>query len=415
MDDDSLEERVLAALREVDAPDGGTDVVSANLVHDVRNDDGTVAVLADLDELDPDGDAGPSQAILEAVRSVEGVAGAYLEPSVATDHRVSTSEVDTIIAVASTKGGVGKTTVATTLACALAAEEDVAMFDADIFGPNVPELLEVSGPVRADEDERPIPVRNDGMEVMSVGLLTDGGPLAWRGAMAHDALSDLFADIAWDDPDTLVIDLPPGTSDVLLTTLQDVPIDGVVVVTTPFHTSVADTQRSLRLFHDNDVPVLGTVVNMATYRCPSCGDQHALFPGDSPVDELDVPMLAELPFDPEFQGHPTPGHVPEEFAPIVRRVRERLDEIWNPDLPDDALDIRGTSGEERQRMVEEAFTALDAGDRFVMLSDRDPSPVSAFLADLVDGASAEDPDAVFDEFRVRKHNPDTWVLETVHP
>jgi Mrp family chromosome partitioning ATPase len=122
--------------------------------------------------------------------------------------------VDRIVAVASAKGGVGKTTVAVSLACALADQERVGLFDADLHGPNVPRLLDVEGPVYADENDDPVPVDADGLEVMSIGLLKDGGPLAWRGAMAHEALSDLFQATAWDDRDTLVVDLPPGPGDV---------------------------------------------------------------------------------------------------------------------------------------------------------------------------------------------------------
>jgi ATP-binding protein involved in chromosome partitioning len=412
MTDDSLSTTIEAALRDVPEPETGTNVFDANIVHGVRNDGGTIAIKADLERLDPNTDDGLSKTILDTARDVDGVEGAYIEPAVATDDRVQTADVDTIIAVASTKGGVGKTTVATRLAAGLAIEDDVALFDADIFGPNIPELLDVEGPVRADENDRPIPIAKDGMEVMSVGLLTEGGPLAWRGAMAHDALSDLFADIAWDSPDILVIDLPPGTSDVLLTTIQEVPIDGVVVVTTPFQTSVDDTQRSLELFHDNDVHVLGTVVNMARYKCPTCGDEHGLFEGDAPIDELNVPLLAEIPFDHDFQTNLTPGSVPASFEPVIPRVRDRLEEADTPMVPDDALDVRGATVEERKERVATAFTSLESGDPFVMLSDRDPSPVEGYLIDLLDVDGSEE---VFDTFRVHKRTPDTWVLETVHP
>ena len=412
MTDDSLSTTIEATLRNVPDPTTDSNVFDANIVHGVRNDDGTIAIKADLDHLDPNTDDGLSETILDTVRDVDGVEGAYIEPSVATDDRVQTAEIDTIIAVASTKGGVGKTTVATRLAAGLAAEEDVALFDADIFGPNIPELLDVEGPVRADENDRPIPITTDGMEVMSVGLLTEGGPLAWRGAMAHDALSDLFTDIAWDTPDTLVIDLPPGTSDVLLTTLQEVPIDGVVVVTTPFQTSVADTQRILELFHDNDLHVLGAVVNMARYKCPTCGDEHGLFEDEASIDDLTVPLLAEIPFDHDFQTSPTPGSVPATFEPVIDRVRDRLDEVDDPVLPDDALDVRGAPVEERKERVAEAFRSLESGEPFVMFSDRDPSPVEGYLIDLLDVDGSEE---VFDTFRVHKRTPDTWVLETEHP
>ena len=412
-------ERVRAALERTRDPEAGVDVFEAGLVRDVEVEDGRAVVRADLGGFDPRTTDEVVDTILRAVRSVDGVEGAHVEPAApSAEGRVTIAGVDTVIAVASTKGGVGKTTVATNLACGLAADAGVGLFDADIFGPNVTEILDLEGPIRTDEQDRPIPVRvgspeaGASMEAISVGLMTDGGPLAWRGAMAHDALSDLFAETAWDGPDTVVVDLPPGTSDVVLTTVQEVPIDGVVVVTTPFHTSVADTERSLRLFHENDVPVLGVVVNMGTFTCDACGEDHELYPGESPVDDLDAPVLAELPFSPELQAAPSPGEPVEGFAPLAGRVRERLDEVWNPAIPEAALDLRDVPGDRRRDAVREAFTELDAGDRFVLVSDRDPSPVYEFLAEL---SGDDDPDEAFETFRVRKHNPETWLLETVHP
>lgn len=408
----SLSKKVETLLEELEEPQFDGTVFEENIVHGIRNEDGTIAVEADIERLEPNADSGLSKTILDRIRGVEGVSGAYIEPSLKTDNRIETSEIETIIAVASTKGGVGKSTVATRIAAGLAAKEDVALFDADIYGPNVPELLSVEGPVRADESNRPIPISKDGMEIMSVGFLTEGGPLAWRGAMAHDALSDLFEDIAWETPDTLVIDLPPGTSDVVLTTIQEIPIDGVVVVTTPFQTSVADTERTLELFHDDDIPVLGAVVNMAQFECPSCGDKHALFEAETSIDELNVPILAELPFDREFQANPSIGSVSESFRPVIEQVNERLRAFENPHFPDNALDVRGNSVEERKGRVTEAFTNLESGEVFVMLSDRDPSPVEGYLAELLDEPDAEE---IFDIFQVHRHGPDTWVLETEHP
>jgi ATP-binding protein involved in chromosome partitioning len=132
------------------------------------------------------------------------------------------ADVERVIAVASAKGGVGKTTVATHLACALASDDrDVGVFDADIHGPNVPGLLDVEGPIYSDDAGNALPVATGPLDVMSVDLMSEGAPLAWRGAMAHEALSDLFENTAWGDLDTLVVDLPPGTGDVILTTLQE--------------------------------------------------------------------------------------------------------------------------------------------------------------------------------------------------
>ncbi|MXR21653.1 P-loop NTPase, partial [Halobacterium sp. PCN9] len=274
-----------------------------------------------------------------------------------------------------------------------------------VYGPNVPELLSVSGPVHSDDDGNPIPVDAGGLEVMSVGLLSSSAPLAWRGAMAHDALSELFQETAWADPDTVVVDLPPGTGDVALTTLQDVPVDGVVFVTTPFHAAVSDTHRSVQLFEENDVPVLGVVSNMHEFVCESCGDRHELFDGADPIDALDVPGLAEIPFDSELQAspEPTPDGVSTHARTLASAVERRLDEIWTVDVPDSAVDLRDVSPGERHDRVRAGFDRLDPGETFYVVSDRDPTPVREFLLELTDSESLA-------SFEVKRQNPETWLM-----
>jgi len=407
-DDATLSDRVEAALRAVRDPAAGLSVFEAGFVEDVTVTEGEVRIEADLHALDADTGQGVVDAMLRAVDDVDGVEGVHVErASPSAEGRASVGAFDHVVAVASAKGGVGKSTVATHLACALAADNDVALFDADIHGPNVPSLVEASGPIHATDDGDPMPVRRRGMDVMSVGLMEDGAPLAWRGAMAHDALSDLFENTAWENDDVLVVDLPPGTGDVVLTTLQDVPVDGVVVVTTPFHSAVSDTGRTVELFRDNDVPVLGAVVNMAEYVCDCCGEPNDLF--EASTDALDAPVLAELPFTKELQGTPEPGDVPESVATLGDRVRTALDEAWTVGAPDDAVDIRDCPPEERKQRVRERFESLDGGGAFTLVSDRDPTPVGDFLSRL-----AETPRAAFD-IEVRRATPDDWVLETTKP
>jgi ATP-binding protein involved in chromosome partitioning len=196
---------------------------------------------------------------------------------------------------------------------------------------------------------------------------------------------------------------------VVLTTLQEVPVDGVVVVTTPFHASVSDTARTVELFRDNDVPVLGTVVNMAEYVCDCCGEANDLFAEDA-LSDLDAPVLLEVPFTQDLQGTPEPGSVPDLVADLGTAVTEALDTAGTVDVPADAVDLRGRPPEERKDRVRERFETLDSGDRFVLVSDRDPSPVGPFLGQL-----AEAPRSAFDPFEVRRATPEDWVLETVKP
>lgn len=418
-----LADRVEAALRNVRDPDADVNVFEAGLIDDVRIDGGDVTVQADLSEFPPSEGQAVTSTMMRAVSDVEGVERAHVEQaprSVDIDGReVGVERADRVIAVASAKGGVGKTTVATTLACALAADgDDVALFDADIHGPNVPELLSVSGPVQSDEDGHPVPVdasavdADDGagdLEVMSIGLMNDSQPLAWRGAMAHDALTELFEETAWAGPDTLVIDLPPGTGDVALTTLQEVRVDGVVFVTTPFHAAVSDTHRSLQLFAENEVPVLGVVSNMGEFVCDACGEHHDLFDGDDPIDALDAPVLAEVPFTGDMQSPPRPtaDGVPDVALDLGTAVADRIAEIWTVEVPENAVDLRGVPPEQRRDRVRDAFEGIASGERFEVVSDRNPGPVREFLEEQVDDELAT--------FQVKRQNPETWRCRTEKP
>ncbi|WP_146418064.1 P-loop NTPase [Haloarcula hispanica] len=405
----TLTDRIEAALRDVRDPNADLSVFDAGFVENIDAADGEVTIEADLTALDGQTSTQVVQAMLHAVDDVDGVDSVHVERTTpSSEGQAGVESFDHVVAVASAKGGVGKSTVATHLACALAADNDVALFDADIHGPNVPELLEVSGPVHSSEEGDPLPVRAGDMDVMSVGLMESGAPLAWRGAMAHDALEDLFENTAWRNDEILVLDLPPGTGDVVLTTLQEVPVDGVVVVTTPFHASVSDTSRTVELFRDNDVPVLGTVVNMAEYVCDCCGEPNDLFTGDA-LSDLDAEVLAELPFSHDLQGTPAPGDVPSAVSDLGDAVESALDTAGEVGV-DPTADIRGLPPQERKDLVREQFTALDSDESFVLVSDRDPTPVGQFL-----GRLAEAPREAFDTFEVRRATPSDWVLETVKP
>jgi ATP-binding protein involved in chromosome partitioning len=412
---EQVTDEVEAALRQVKDPEADVTVFEAGLIEDIHVSDGRVTIDADLSDFPPQEAESVTATMIRAVSSVPGVERAHVEhvhPVPDTDERdVGIGAADRVIAVASAKGGVGKSTVATSLACGLAATgENVGIFDADIHGPNVPELLSINGPVHSDGDGNPIPVDTDGMDVMSVGLLSSSAPLAWRGAMAHDALVELFEDTAWDDPDTIVLDLPPGTGDVALTTLQETQVDGVVFVTTPFHAAVSDTHRSIQLFEENDVPVLGVVSNMGEFVCDDCGKTHDLFDGTDPIAALNVPVLAEIPFDPEMQETPSPADIPDHATKLSRAVDERYEETWTVEIPDGAVDIRGLASEDRYDRVEADWADTASGEMFYLVSDRDPTPVRNYITEISDVDASQ-----LESFEVRQPNPETWLLRTVRP
>ncbi len=210
------------------------------------------------------------------------------------------SAIKNIIAVASGKGGVGKSTVAVNLALALKElGASVAILDADIYGPSQPLMLGQQGTHAYTHEKKFLPVESFGIQSISIGyLLKDESPMIWRGPMVSSALQQLLNDTAWAECDYLIIDLPPGTGDIQLTMAQKIPISGAVVVTTPQDISLLDAKKAVKMFNKVEVPVLGIVENMCWHVCENCGHQEALFGndgGEKMANEFQLPLLAQLP------------------------------------------------------------------------------------------------------------------------
>ena len=212
-------------------------------------------------------------------------------------------QVKNIIAVASAKGGVGKSTVAANLAVGLAMDgAGVGILDADIYGPSVPRMLGLEGERPRSADGKSFePLRAHGLQASSIGFLVDTrSPVVWRGPMVTQALMQLLGQTRWKDLDYLIVDMPPGTGDIQLTLSQRVPLAGAVVVTTPQELAVADARKGIAMFGKVNVPVLGVVENMSAYVCPHCGHTETLFGeggGARLAEEFGVPLLARLPLD----------------------------------------------------------------------------------------------------------------------
>jgi ATP-binding protein involved in chromosome partitioning len=214
--------------------------------------------------------------------------------------------VKNLIAVASGKGGVGKTTVAVNLALALTKlGHKVGLLDADVYGPNVPIMLGSTQEPQATQDKRIIPVDVAGMKMISMGLLSPGDkPVIWRGPMLHSIITQFLRTVQWGQLDYLIIDLPPGTGDVQLTLIQTVAVTGAVVVTTPSTVALADVRKAIEMFRQVNVEVLGVVENMSTFSCPHCAQPIDIFghgEGAKTAQAYGVPVLGEIEIDPRIR------------------------------------------------------------------------------------------------------------------
>jgi ATP-binding protein involved in chromosome partitioning len=301
------EASVTAALATVQEPELGGDLITRNMVKDLRIDGTAVAFTIELttpacplkDEietrvhtaLDPLG-----------VTSVELTWGAVVRRAAPRTPEQLLPGVKNVIAVASGKGGVGKSTVAVNLAVALAQDgASVGLLDADITGPNVPLMLGVDGQPQAGADNKIQPLERHGVKVISIQFFVpEGQPIVWRGPLVGGAIQQFLRDVEWGELDYLVIDLPPGTSDAQLTLAQAVPISGAVLVTTPQEVSLADVGKALAMFERMSVPVVGLVENMTAFACPHCGELTEIFGrggGERFAEAHGLEYLGGIPLD----------------------------------------------------------------------------------------------------------------------
>jgi ATP-binding protein involved in chromosome partitioning len=279
--------------------------------------------------------------VRRAVGALPGVARVEvkLARGPADNEAVALPGIGDIVAVSSTKGGVGKSTVAVNLACALTAlGRRVGMLDADVYGPSLPTMLGLSGRPQVAEQTKVFPLERYGLRVMSMGFfLDDTSPVIWRGPLVTGLLRQFLKDVQWGELDVLVVDLPPGTGDAQLTLVQQVPLSGGLVVTTPQAVSVIDVERGIAMFNQVNTPVLGLVENMSVYICPHCGTRDELF-GSGGAARLErrfgVPVLGQIPIDPAVRvsgdaGTPIVIDQPEHpvsriYRSIAERVVERI-------------------------------------------------------------------------------------------
>jgi len=342
-------DQVLAALAAVDSGTGGLDIVARAWVKDVLIKDGHVTFT-----LEVPAQLGPR---LEPVRAaaekaVHGLPGVLSVTAVLTapaqaapqqqrsaPQKLELAGVRFIVAVASGKGGVGKSTTAANLAFALAAQgKRVAIFDADIFGPSMPRMLGLAGKKPSSDGKRVQPLVRNGVKVMSIGfMMEEDNPVIWRGPMVMGALEQMLRDVDWGELDVMVIDMPPGTGDTQLTISQRVPLAGAVIVSTPQDIALLDARKGLNMFRKVEVPILGLIENMSYYVCPKCGHREDIFDhggAHKTADKYDAEFLGEIPLDIKIRetsdgGLPIAAAQPDSphakaYGVIAARLWEKL-------------------------------------------------------------------------------------------
>jgi ATP-binding protein involved in chromosome partitioning len=363
------EEDVFEALKAVEDPDRGGDIVSLGMVSGVVVKDGNVGFAI---EVDPKRGAEMEPLRKKAEQLVDQLPGVLSVTAVLTAHRPQDGDgqgrgdggqggapsgpaarqasgagaanalvpgVKAIVAVASGKGGVGKSTTATNLALALASLGlEVGMLDADIYGPSQPRMMGISGRPTSPDGKILRPMENYGVKCMSMGfLVAEDTPMIWRGPMVQSALQQMLRDVDWGELDVLVVDMPPGTGDAQLTMAQQVPLSGAVIVSTPQDIALIDAKKGLNMFRKVDVPVLGIVENMSYFACPNCGHESPIFSRGGArreAEKLGMEFLGELPLDMAIRetsdgGRPIVVSQPESphagaYVAIARRVWEKV-------------------------------------------------------------------------------------------
>ena len=340
--------QVQSVLREIIDPNTGKDYVTGREVGEIRVNSNNVSLDIVLSY--------PAKSLIESIRSqvieklkmISNIGEVEVNITSKIISRVTQRgvqhipDVKNIIAVASGKGGVGKSATAVNLALALASEgASVGILDADIYGPSLPQMLGISGRPESKDGKHMEPLEAHGIQVISIGLLIDiETPMVWRGPMVTQALQQLLNDTRWRNIDYLIVDMPPGTGDIQLTLAQKVPVTGAVIVTTPQDIALLDARKGLKMFEKVGIPIIGIVENMSTHICSKCGFSEHIFGeggGAKMCKDYDVEFLGALPLDIKIReqtdsGTPTvvadpEGNIAQIYREIARRTAVKVAEL----------------------------------------------------------------------------------------
>jgi ATP-binding protein involved in chromosome partitioning len=341
---------VLAVLKRIAAPDGRGNLVSAGLVSDIAIQGGTVMFALTTSPQHVRSMENLRAAVEKAVLAIPGVekamialtaeraAGQPAQPQAQPARGNAIPGIRHLVAVASGKGGVGKSTTAVNLALALhSLGLKVAVLDADVYGPSMPKLFGLTGkPEASDADGKKMkPMSRYGVELMSIGFLVpEDTAMIWRGPMVMSALTQLLRETEWGEADVMVIDMPPGTGDVQLTLAQQTPLSGAVIVSTPQDLALIDARKGLNMFRKVNVPVIGMVENMSYFVCGKCGERHEIFGHGGAREEaarIGVPFLGEIPLDKDLRmrsdsGEPVVASLPDSLHTAIYRDVAR--QVW---------------------------------------------------------------------------------------
>lgn len=332
-------DEIEARLKQVIDPHTGTDLVSARNIGAISVDGDTPRVEIVLGYPARSFEPEMTEMVRESVPGAEVSVTSNMVAHQVQEGVKPLTGVKNIIAVASGKGGVGKSTLAVNLALALSAEgARVGVLDADIYGPSQPRMLGIAGKPTSRDGKTLEPMRGYDLQAMSIGFLVDEeSPMIWRGPMVTQALEQLLKDTRWDDLDYLVVDMPPGTGDVQLTLAQKVPVSGSVIVTTPQDIALLDARKAYKMFDKVEIPVLGVVENMSTHICSQCGHEEHVFGaggGAAMARDYDTVLLGDVPLDVSIRegadsGQPTvvsdpDGPISDRYKSIARTAAARL-------------------------------------------------------------------------------------------